>query len=122
MAGDFNAILELAEKRGGAMRLEQLALLMHGSISSLHLVDIKPRNGQFTWNNRRIGDDCIVERLDHFLVSYFWVGGGCSTYTKILDWMGPYHWFIKLFYLLCLDLSISLFQVSTYVVVRPIYV
>jgi hypothetical protein len=51
LAGDFNAICELAEKRGGHGRLEPSALLLQDNINFLNLVDIKPINGQFTWNN-----------------------------------------------------------------------
>lgn len=75
LAGDFNAISELAEKWGGIARLEAFALLLQDNIAALNLVDIKPTNGQFTWNNQRVGESCIAERLDHFLVSCFWVGG-----------------------------------------------
>ncbi|XP_059076969.1 uncharacterized protein LOC131876167 [Cryptomeria japonica] len=96
MAGDFNAICELAEKRGGSGRLEPSALLLRDSINSLNLIDIKPSKGQFTWNNHRVGDYCIVERLDRFLVSCYWVGGMWSSYSKILDWKGSDHWPIKL--------------------------
>ncbi|XP_059066210.1 uncharacterized protein LOC131857552 [Cryptomeria japonica] len=96
MAGDFNAICELAEKRGGSGRLEPSAFLLRDSINSLNLVDIKPSNGQFTWNNRRVGDYCIAERLDRFLVSCYWVGGMWSSRSEILDWKGSDHWPIKL--------------------------
>ena len=96
IAGDFNAITDLAEKRGGNARLEPSAMLFRDNISSLNLVDIKPSNGQFTWNNKRVGDSCIVKRLNHFMISYFWVGGLWSSSSKILDWRGSNHWPIKL--------------------------
>ena len=48
LTGDFNAICELAKKRGGTRRLEPSALLLQDNINSLNLVDIKPINGQFT--------------------------------------------------------------------------
>ena len=65
-------------------------------MTALNLVDIKPSNGQYTWNNRRVGDSCIAERLDRFLVSCFWVGGLWSSNSEILDWRGSDHWPIKL--------------------------
>lgn len=46
------------------MRLEPSSFLFWNSISSLHLVDINPGNGLFTWNNRRVGEYWIAERLD----------------------------------------------------------
>lgn len=91
MVGDFNAILELCENKGGVMHLEPSSFLLWDSIYSLHLVHIKPGNGLFTWNNRRVGEYWIVEMLDHSLVSSFWVGGGWSTYSEILDWRGSDH-------------------------------
>ena len=63
---------------------------------ALNIVDIKPSNGQFTLNNRRVGDRCIAERLGFFMVSYFWVGGFWSPSSKILDWRGSDHWPIML--------------------------
>ena len=97
MAGDFNAICELAEKQGGTGRLEPSALLLQDNINSLNLVDIKPINGQFTWNNRRSGEFCIAERLDLFLVFGYWIGGMWSSCFEILDWRGPDHWPIILY-------------------------
>ncbi|XP_059076915.1 uncharacterized protein LOC131876138 [Cryptomeria japonica] len=67
MAADFNAILELSEKKGGVVRLEPSSVLFQDSISRLQLVDIKPSNGVFTWNNRRVGENWIAEWLDRFL-------------------------------------------------------
>ena len=96
IAGDFNPILDLSEKWGGIARLEPSSVLLRDNISALNLVDIKPSNGQFTWNNRRIGDSCIAERLERFMVSYFWVGGLWSSKSEILDWRGLDHWPIKL--------------------------
>ncbi|XP_059077870.1 uncharacterized protein LOC131876474 [Cryptomeria japonica] len=96
IVGDFNAIIELAKKRGGTTRLEPSAMLLQDNIYVLNLVDIKPINGKFTWNNRRVGDSCIAKILDHFLVSCFWVGGMWSSCSKILNWRGLDHSSIKL--------------------------
>ena len=96
IAGDFNAILDLSEKRGGNARLEPSSIFLWDNMSALNLMDIKPSNGQFTWNNRRVGDRCIAERLDRFMVSFFWVGGLWSSSSEILDWRGSDHWPIKL--------------------------
>lgn len=71
-------------------------LLLCDNIDALNLVDMKPSNGKFTWNNHRTGDNCIVERLDHFLVSCYWIGGQWSSCFEILDWRGSDHWPIKL--------------------------
>lgn len=68
-------LLIYRKKWGGNARLEPTSLFLQDNISTLNLVDIKPSNGQFTWNNRSMGDSCIAEWLDHFMVSYFLVGG-----------------------------------------------
>lgn len=96
MARYFNAIVEFSKKRGGIAKLEPYALLFRDSISYLNIIDIQPSNGHFTWNNRIICESCVAERLDQFLVSYYWVGDLWSTRSKIIDWRGSDHWPIKL--------------------------
>ncbi|XP_057862719.1 uncharacterized protein LOC131071037 [Cryptomeria japonica] len=96
MAGDFNAVTCLDEKRGGLARLDPSANLFRNMISSLNLIDVKPTNGVFTWNNRRCGGEAISERLDRFLVSCYWMNSRLITSSEILDWRGSDHWPIKL--------------------------
>lgn len=96
MAGDFNAITYLDEKRGGLARLDPSAYLLRNMIGSLNLIDVKPTNGVFTWNNRRCGGEAISERLDRFLVSCYWLNSRLITSSEILDWRGSDHWPIKL--------------------------
>ena len=48
LAGDFNVICELAEKRGGTGRLDPSTFLFFNIINTLNLVHVKPNNGQFT--------------------------------------------------------------------------
>ena len=69
MAGDFNAVISLEEKRGGVARLDQSSNLLRDMIGALFLIDVKPTNGVFTWNNRRCGSEAISKWLDRFLVS-----------------------------------------------------
>ena len=71
--GDFNVVISLEEKRGGLAKLDQLSNLFRDMISSLFLIDVKPNNGVFTWNNRRCGDKAISKRLDRLLVSHYWM-------------------------------------------------
>ncbi|XP_059077196.1 uncharacterized protein LOC131876295 [Cryptomeria japonica] len=96
MAGDFNAVTCLDEKRGGLARLDPSANLLRNMIGSLNLIDVKPTNGVFTWNNRRCGGEAISERLDRFLVSCYWLNSRLITSSEILDWRGFDHWPIKL--------------------------
>ena len=96
MAGDFNAVINLEEKRGGLPRLDQSSNLLREMIGSLVLIDVKPNNGVFTWNNRRCGGEAISERLDRFLVSCYWMDNRWVTSSEILDWRGSDHWPVKL--------------------------
>lgn len=86
MSGDFNAIVSLEEKRGVVPFLDTSSNLLRENLARLKLVDIKTLNGMFTWNNRRLGEEAISERLDRFLVSIFWVSDKWLTSSKILDW------------------------------------
>ena len=96
LAGDFNSITSLDEKCGGIPRLDPSANLFRDMIDSLKLIDVKPNNGVFTWNNRRCGVEAISERLDRFLVSCYWMNSRLITSSEILDWRGSDHWPIKL--------------------------
>ncbi len=70
--------------------------LLRDMIDSLKLIDFKPNNGVCTWNNRRCGAEAILERLDRFLVSCYWMNNRLITSLEILDWRGSDHWPIKL--------------------------
>jgi exonuclease III len=96
MAGDFNAVTSLEEKRGGIARLDPSSNLLRDMIGLLNLIDVKTSNGIFTWNNRRCGSEAISERLDRFLVSCYWLNNRWITNSEILDWRGSDHWPIKL--------------------------
>lgn len=52
LARDFN-VSNMEEKRGGVVRLEHSSKLLRDNIDLLNLVNIKPSNGMFTWNNRK---------------------------------------------------------------------
>lgn len=93
---DFNSITSLGEKCGGIARLDPSANLFRDMIYSLKLINVKPNNGIFTWNNRRCGAEAISERLNRFLVSCYWMNSRLSTSSEILDWRGSDHWPIKL--------------------------
>ena len=48
MVGDFNAIINLEEKRGGIARLGPSSSMLRDNIGSLNLIDVKPGSGIFT--------------------------------------------------------------------------
>lgn len=51
LAGDFNSVLSLEEKRGGFPRPGPVAALFQENVDLLALNGVKPSNGIFTWNN-----------------------------------------------------------------------
>jgi exonuclease III len=69
LAGDFNIIVTLAEKKGGLRRLDKDVEVLSDFIEKLSLVDIRTCSGNFTWNNKRTSHRQVVSRLDRFLIS-----------------------------------------------------
>ncbi|PPS06860.1 hypothetical protein GOBAR_AA13787 [Gossypium barbadense] len=66
--GDFNAILNEAEKDGGRRKVKAYMDEFKNVLSNLALVDIKPVRGWLTWVNNRSGGNMINER-DRFITS-----------------------------------------------------
>ncbi|XP_057860381.1 uncharacterized protein LOC131069091 [Cryptomeria japonica] len=73
MTGDFNAILNFEDKVGGLKKPTKVMDDLWDFVSNYRLVDIVPKNGKFTWNNRRLNFSNIVERLDRFFVGEWWL-------------------------------------------------
>ncbi|KAG8482208.1 hypothetical protein CXB51_026860 [Gossypium anomalum] len=69
IGGDFNAILDNAEKEGGRRKPTALIDDFRPVVDDLSLVDLKTDNGWFTWANNREGDAFVKERLDRFFIS-----------------------------------------------------
>ncbi|TYJ11246.1 hypothetical protein E1A91_A11G262500v1, partial [Gossypium mustelinum] len=69
VGGDFNAILNEAEKDGGRRKVRAHMDEFKDVLDNLALVDIKPVRGWFTWANNRSGGNMIKERLDRFVTS-----------------------------------------------------
>ncbi|KAG4182229.1 hypothetical protein ERO13_A09G031322v2, partial [Gossypium hirsutum] len=84
VAGDFNAILNNAEKEGGRKKPRSSMEDFCKLIEELALVDVKTTNGWFTWTNNREGPDLVKERLDRFLISDNLVGNMPFLTTKIV--------------------------------------
>jgi exonuclease III len=68
LAGDFNIITSLAEKKGGTGRVDRDAEEFSTFIDTTKMVDIRTNNGHFAWNNKRINQHQVATRLDEFLV------------------------------------------------------
>lgn len=65
-------------------------------MESAQLVDIPPKNGLYTWNNRRGGENRIASRLDRFLISENILLEGTTVDSDILPSGGSDHWPIAL--------------------------
>ena len=69
IAGDFNVTLSAEERRGGYKIRDPFGERLEDMISLWGLSYIKPKNGNFTWNNRRLGLGHIAAILDTVFVS-----------------------------------------------------
>eukprot|EP00253_Pinus_taeda_P010319 PITA_10319 len=94
--GDFNMITTLLEKKGGLRKLGRDAEAFVSFIESTKLVDVIPKSGSFTWNNRRGGDKLIASRLDRFLISESILLDGTIIESDILPSGGSDHWPVSL--------------------------
>ncbi|GLJ16237.1 hypothetical protein SUGI_0272590 [Cryptomeria japonica] len=65
-------------------------------VTNCKVVDIIPKNGSFTWNNRRRDFVNIAERLDRFFVGEWWVLHHHSIYSAIEPQSGSDHYPISL--------------------------
>lgn len=88
---DFNAILVESEKKGGIQRLGTSQKDFQYFVDNNHLMDIIPKNGTFTWTNRRTGFTSIAERLDRFLMVGNWLGQNHLIESSILSLVGSDH-------------------------------
>eukprot|EP00253_Pinus_taeda_P026820 PITA_26820 len=96
IGGDFNMITTLLEKKGGIRKLNKDAEVFTSFINDVKLVDILPKSGNFTWNNRRGGERLIASCLDRFLISENIIMDGITIESDILPTGGSDHWPISL--------------------------
>ena len=69
IAGDFNTTKSSLEKRGGSIIRDPFDEKLEDLLAELDLLDPMPKNGKYTWSNKRVGPEHIAARLDRFLVS-----------------------------------------------------
>ncbi|KAK8264701.1 hypothetical protein V6Z12_D12G127100, partial [Gossypium hirsutum] len=84
IGGDFNAILNDAEKEGGRRGVRAQMNEFKAVMDEMALVDIKPDSGWFTWVKNRDEGRLIKERLDRFLTSVAVVENFPFIATKVL--------------------------------------
>ena len=95
IGGDFNAISSKEEKQGGNTQACKSMGDFKEWIQKDSLMDIKTKNGMFTWNNRRKGFCYIAERLDRFLLKGELSQDKMAT-AEILPMAGSDHFPVKL--------------------------
>lgn len=73
MVGDFNALLDLDEKKGGLRMSNKIMEDFRDFVMQNQLMDVVPKNGTFTWTNRRANFAHISEDwIDISLVNLGW--------------------------------------------------
>jgi hypothetical protein len=66
IGGDFNIILSLKEKRGGQWHMDQDNRDLSDMLESSQLIDLKFREGTYTWSNRRLRPHQVAYKLNIF--------------------------------------------------------
>ena len=69
LVGDFKITISSEERKGGTKVRDPFGERLEDLISLWGLSNIKPKNGTFTWRNKRIGPGHIAARLDRVLVN-----------------------------------------------------
>ncbi|KAK8552867.1 hypothetical protein V6N11_010321 [Hibiscus sabdariffa] len=70
--GDFNAIRNQAEKRGGNPVDMNQCSIFENWIDTCKFCELYISGGNLTWSNRRTGEDCIQEKLDRCFFNTGW--------------------------------------------------
>ncbi|XP_038979872.1 uncharacterized protein LOC120109991 [Phoenix dactylifera] len=74
VVGDFNCILSLGDKRGGAAFMDRADRReFRDFVSRTGLVDLGFSGPQFTWCNNQLGNARVSERLDRAFASPDWI-------------------------------------------------
>jgi len=91
LGGDLNLVQNIEEKFGGSYHADPSREALEAIMEHHKLIDIPPRNGKYTWSNKRVGKSNIKERLDRILVQENIASGFNSTRAKILHTMTSNH-------------------------------
>jgi exonuclease III len=96
LVGDFNIITSLAEKKGGTRRLDRDVDGFSKFIDIAEMVYLQTKNGQFTWNNKRMNQFQVATRLDKFFISQSILMQGLTLDCNILPWGRSDHWPVQM--------------------------
>ncbi|XP_057840889.2 uncharacterized protein LOC131050696 [Cryptomeria japonica] len=72
IGGDFNAILDLNDKSGSKGGPSTSQVNFQNFVVENGLREVKSKEGQFTWSNRRILGNNVAENLDRFFLGGPW--------------------------------------------------
>ncbi|KAL0013375.1 hypothetical protein SO802_000444 [Lithocarpus litseifolius] len=70
--GDFNELLEVADKKGGALRSHNLMQSFWEVLDDCGFIDLGFSGPEFTWHGKRRGE-LVWERLDRGVPNYEWL-------------------------------------------------
>lgn len=91
IVGDFNALLDVDEKEGGLRKCSKVMEDFRDFIEHNKLINIIPKNGKFTWTNRRLNFSKISERLDRFFAGDWRLTGDLLLVTCSIPQCGSDH-------------------------------
>ena len=89
-------ITTLMEKKGGIRKHNKYSEAFLDFIKTAKLMDVHPKSGAYTWNNKRGGERQIASRLDRFLISESILLEGVIVESDIVPSGGLDHWPISL--------------------------
>jgi hypothetical protein len=84
LLGDFNVILSQDDKSGGRPFASSSTDLFYNFVHDNALVDLGYSGNPFTWNNKRMGQANIKERLDRSFANQAWIHFFPDTVTNHL--------------------------------------
>eukprot|EP00253_Pinus_taeda_P019478 PITA_19478 len=96
VAGDFNMIRSLSEKKGGTRQLGRDSEAFQDFIMTMGVVDTETINGTFTWNNKKGGASQVASKLDRFIIFEDLLLTRPAITTFILPFGVLDHWPIQL--------------------------
>ncbi|XP_073272102.1 uncharacterized protein [Primulina huaijiensis] len=91
VGGDFNEICFDSEKVGGNPRTTSQMQGFRDALDDCDLQDLHCRGELFTWANRRMGNQLILERLDRFVGTLEWRLMYPTTYVQALKYFHSDH-------------------------------
>ncbi|GER52284.1 non-LTR reverse transcriptase [Striga asiatica] len=79
IGGDWNAIVDLSEKRGGRDKSLADMLSFQNFINQMSMVEVNMQGHKYTWSNNRSHEHFVEEKLDRVFGSLRWSSSHSST-------------------------------------------